>query len=269
MYTSYGGVKSGLTGDDSAGIQAIYGGGRTPDRYESTGAGESFATAVNLSSQVNATTLTALVTGLDVTTTSDVDYYTFTAPAGTTGAFTVQLQSKGLSLLAPKMTAYAANQSTVLGAAVNTGESGATLSLTVNHVTAGEQFYVKVQGANTTAFGTGAYALTLNFGCGASPTVPLPDTETPNGTPLSDGGGQAVDRNEAPLAPPGAVLGSTRRKHSGNLPEKRPWVPCHCARGFRDGAGARRAPRGCRLRSWKRVSSWPPPSGRASSSPWP
>jgi hypothetical protein len=46
-------------------------------------------------------------------------------------------------------------------------------------------------GANTTAFGTGAYGLSLNFGTGDSPTIPLPNTQTANGTPLSGGGGVA------------------------------------------------------------------------------
>ena len=55
----------------------------------------------------------------------------------------------------------------------------------------GEQFYVKVQGADTTAFSTGNYAMTLNFGNNASPTVPLPNTTVPNGNPLQAGGGQA------------------------------------------------------------------------------
>src|SRR5205807_2244991 len=52
-------------------------------------------------------------------------------------------------------------------------------------------FYVKVQGADSTAMSTGAYALTLNFGTGASPTVPLPNTQTLNGNPISSGGGLA------------------------------------------------------------------------------
>jgi hypothetical protein len=192
MYSAYGGVKSGLTCDDSAGIQAIYGGARTPDRYEATGTGDSFSTAVNLTPQINSLTQTALVTDLGITTNSDVNYYTVTAPSGTTGSFTVQIQSAGLSLLAPKVLVYAANQSTVLGAVSGAGKYGTTLSVTVKNVTAGQSFYVKVQGADTSPFGTGAYALTLNFGSGASPTVPLPDTQTPNGTPLSGGGGQAV-----------------------------------------------------------------------------
>src|SRR5205807_1788068 len=65
-----------------------------------------------------------------------------------------------------------------------------TATVTIN-VSAGQQYYIVVAGANATAFGTGAYALTLNFGSGAAPTVAPPNTQTPNGNPLNGGGGLA------------------------------------------------------------------------------
>jgi hypothetical protein len=103
----------------------------------------------------------------------------------------VTVQSSGLSLLAPQVTVLAADQSTPLGSANGLGQYGTTLTVTLNNqVSAGQQIYIKVTGADTTAaFNTGAYALTLNFGTGSSPTVPLPNTQTANGDPLSSGGG--------------------------------------------------------------------------------
>ena len=89
------------------------------------------------------------------------------------------------------MTVYAADQTTVLGTASGLNQYGTTLTVTIAGVTAGEHFYVKVQGADATAFSTGNYAMTLNFGNGASPTVPLPQTQTPNGNPITAGGGEA------------------------------------------------------------------------------
>jgi hypothetical protein len=188
MYGSYTVVKSGLTSDDVTGIQKIYG-ARPVDAYDTGSGDNSFATAANLTSQINATTLTAVVNNLSIASTSDVAYYTFTAPAGTSGTLTVTAQSQGLSLLAPSLWVYAADQKTVLGFANGAGKDGTTLSVTANKVTAGQQFYVKV--ADASAFGTGAYALTLNLGTGPSPTVPLPNTTLANGSPISAGGGQA------------------------------------------------------------------------------
>ena len=65
------------------------------------------------------------------------------------------------------------------------------LTLTVNSIVAGQTYYVKLDGADNTAIGTGKYAMTLNFGTGANPTVPMPNTQTLNGDPLSGGGGMA------------------------------------------------------------------------------
>jgi hypothetical protein len=56
-------------------------------------------------------------------------------------------------------------------------------------------YYIKMDGADATVFGTGAYGLTLNFGSNPDPTVPLPNTTRPNGSPLSSGGGQALAFN--------------------------------------------------------------------------
>ena len=67
---------------------------------------------------------------------------------------------------------------------------GTTLSVTVNSVAVGQQFYVAVDGADNTAFGTGSYALSLNLGAGASPTATSPNTQTANGAALQSGGGR-------------------------------------------------------------------------------
>jgi hypothetical protein len=187
MWASYTGMKSGLASDDIAGIRNIYSGNhvRSTDAYYPD---SSFTAASNLSSLIDPTALTALVPNLNLATTSQAEYFTFTAPAATTGALTVNVQSQGLSLLSPKVTVYAADKVTVLGSASGLGQYGTTLSVTVGGVSAGQQFYVKVQGADSSAFATGAYALTLNFGTGASPTVPLPNTQLLNGSPLVGGG---------------------------------------------------------------------------------
>jgi hypothetical protein len=89
------------------------------------------------------------------------------------------------------MTVYGADGTTVLGTANGLNRYGTTLTVTLSGVCANQRFYVKVQGADTTAFGTGRYALTLNFGGGASPSAASPTTQTANGNPLSGGGGMA------------------------------------------------------------------------------
>jgi hypothetical protein len=152
----------------------------------------SFATAVDLTAQIDPVALTASVTGLDMTHATDQEYYTFTAPSGTAGTLQVAAQSQGLSLLAPKLTVYAADQQTVLASASGAGQYGTTLAVTVNGVAAGQQFYVKVTGADTSVFGTGAYALNLTFGNNPLPAAPSPVTTTAAGLVKVTGGGLAV-----------------------------------------------------------------------------
>lgn len=192
MYGSYNTKKTDLSGDDISGIRAVYS-ARSQDRYDTGSANASFGAATDITPLIDSSSNTALVSNLNITTTSDIDFYTFTAPAGTSNSFTIKVQSKGLSLLAPALTIYAADQSTVLGSISGMDRTGNALALTVTNVTAGKRFYVKIAAADTSAFGTGAYALTLNFGTGASPTVTSPNTQTAAASTPQSGGGQAND----------------------------------------------------------------------------
>ncbi len=228
MWPYYTTTHTTLTADDIAGVQAVYG-PRSPDVYNQGGASDgSFATAANLTSLIDPTALTAQATNLDITSTGRAEYYTLTAPAGS-GALVVNVQSAGLSLLRPVVTVYAADQSTVLGTASGAGlYNGATLQVSIPNVSPGQQFYIKVSGADNTAFGTGEYTLTLGtssaylpagalgsggllgagllgsgglLGAGLLssgglgqplPSVPLPNTQLLDGAILQGGGGEAL-----------------------------------------------------------------------------
>ncbi|MHB1559672.1 MAG: Ig-like domain-containing protein, partial [Isosphaeraceae bacterium] len=199
MYGYYTGIKYGLAPDDIAGIQSIYSanGPRTPDAYNSNGQSNgSESTAANISSLINTTSLTALVPNLDITTSSQKEYFTFTAPSNTGSTMEVQLQSAGLSLLSPDLTVYAADGATVLASASGIGQYGTTLTLSVPNVTPGEQFYVMAQGAYSNynlQMDTGRYALGLSFNGSTPPTEPSPIVAIPNGNPLQYSGAEAYN----------------------------------------------------------------------------
>lgn len=197
MYSVYNGTDVALNTDDINGIRNIYSSNaaRSKDSYDTVSNG-TFAAASNITSLIDTTSKTALVEDLDITTTTDLDYYKFTAPSGGTGTMVVHVQSSGLSLLAPKAWVYNSSQSQ-LATVTGTGYQGSTLTMTVTGIVAGHTYYVKVDGADATAISTGKYALTLNFGINADPTVPLPNTQVLNGDPISSGGGQALDVFEA------------------------------------------------------------------------
>lgn len=206
MSAAYPGTRSGLATDDINGIRALYSSGaaRAADAYDAAASNGSFATASNLTATVSPSTLTALIENLDLTTSTDKDYYSVTVPAGTNGTMVVKMQSSGLSLLSPKLTVYASDQITVKGIGNGVNQYGATVTVTVTGVSAGQTYYFKMEGAETStsnggwAFNTGKYAVALNFGTNPTPSASSPNTMTANGSPLSSGGG-------IPVIPGGAV----------------------------------------------------------------
>lgn len=193
MYSAYEGSMPSLSSDDIAGIRAVYG-ARRDDAFDASGANGSFAIASDLSGSIGGR-LSATISGLDITTTSDVDYYKFTVPAGASGTMALSVQSQGLSLLAPSLRVYNGSQ-TQVASATGFGYLGSNLTTTFN-VSPGQQYFVRVAGANPSAFGTGAYALGLNFAGGPTSVARSAYTLTPNGNPMNGGGGVAnrTDRN--------------------------------------------------------------------------
>jgi hypothetical protein len=188
MYPTYVGKKTALATDDIQGIQSIYSnsGPRSPDVFKSTNV--SFATAANINSYINQASQNALVPNMDITAAGQADFYTVNVPAGTTSTMKVQVQTAGLSLMAPKLTVYNANDAQVAYVS-GTGQYGTTLSLSVS-VTAGAQYFIKVQGADNTSMGTGRYSLGLSFNGTTPPAEAAPIIAYANGNPLHSGGGQ-------------------------------------------------------------------------------
>jgi Matrixin len=192
MQATYGGSQTGLTTDDIQGIQSVYsaGAGRSVDQFGGTNT--SFAAAANLTGFISGSNQTALVTNLNLTSAGEKEYYSVVAPSGTGSTVTINLQSSGLSQLEPTLWVYSSTQS-LLGYTSGSGHYGTTLTLNLtNKIAAGAQFYIKVTGSDSSAFSTGVYALTMSFAGNPLPSVPLPNTQVANGTPLSGGGGLAL-----------------------------------------------------------------------------
>jgi hypothetical protein len=250
MYGTYAGVKKALTADDVNGVQSIYG-PRQLDANNQFTPNNSFATATALTPQVSnqssglvagtVNLVGGLVGGLlgggsptnnytaqsannDIVSTSAAEYYSFTVPSDAPGNFTVYVQSTGLSLLRPSVTVYASDQATVLGSASGAGSyNGANLSVAVNNAVPGQQYYVKVTGADSTAFGTGNYNLTVNFGSGSTPTVTSPVSPLANGTVLQAGGGLALQ--PVKRDPPDALFISGDGEDGGDPGVEAPSAP--------------------------------------------
>jgi hypothetical protein len=189
-YPTYTGRKTGLASDDIAGIRSIYSAGaaRTADAYNTNGASNG---TLSTAATINASSSTTLIPNLDITTAGQSEYFAFSAPSGTGSTLALDVQSSGLSLLAPKVTVYASNGTTALASANGAGQYGTTLTVNVSSVTAGEKFYVLVQGADATQMGTGRYALGLSFKGTTPPLEASPIVAEANGDPEHAGSGQA------------------------------------------------------------------------------
>jgi hypothetical protein len=193
MYVAYVGIKSGLTADDINGIRSLYG-PRSPDGFGFYTT--SFQTAADLTGAFDPVTQTLVGAQLDITYPGQAEYYRFLAPYGTSSQLTVSIQSAGLSMLSPYVVLYDAYQRPI-AAASGYGQCGTTVSVTVGGVVPTELYWLRVSGADTSPFGTGRYALSINFGTGPTRTVSPSNTATPNSVPSTGIGGVPEDGFDA------------------------------------------------------------------------
>lgn len=190
MYPTYNGVDTALNSDDISGIRSVYSAGvaRAADGQEANNS----TTAAKVVT-IDSTTKTAVVNNLDLTTSTDLDYFKFVVPAGSSTTLNATVVSQGLSLLNPKIEILNSAGTVKATATAAATDYGTTVTATFSGIAAGQTYYAKVSSANSiAAFKTGRYALVLNMGTGPDPAVTYPNTQLANGDPLTSGGGIAI-----------------------------------------------------------------------------
>lgn len=166
MFSTYSVQRTSLSAEDIQRIQALYG-PRLPDAYEGSQGNSTLSSAAKFQTPVGFQGETPLVAFGDISKRGDVDVYSFSAyddgnDDQQNRSFTIRLQSAGSSLLAPKLVVY--NKSgTVLHQATSTSKVGDALQATLTGLSSTETYYVRVEGANQSAFGTGAYGLSVRL----------------------------------------------------------------------------------------------------------
>jgi hypothetical protein len=159
MYGTYAGVRAGPGAPDVADFQSLYG-ARPPDAYEGTLSNDTLKRATNLDHVGPAVTA-------DITTLSDVDYYSFTAdPAAAGAALTVRVTTSGISLLVPSLTVYDGAGNVVATVAATSPLDG-DLSVQIANPAVGQTYSIKVGNATQSVFGIGAYQLSVSGLAGA------------------------------------------------------------------------------------------------------
>ena len=159
---NYYGPRTGLNADDGDAVRALYG-ARPNDLFEGANGNNDLAraTVLTVTNDGKIGPHRRVVADGNVTTTSDVDVYRFTAPGGT-NSLTVRLGTAGRSLLAGKVEVLDAN-GTVLKTVANTSPLQGDTVLTLPEASGGKTYYVRVSAARTDAFAVGTYQLRVGF----------------------------------------------------------------------------------------------------------
>src|SRR5208282_1962707 len=134
-----------------------------------------FTKATNLNSYIDSNGHIA-VPSLRITSPTQVEWFSVTVPASTTGTMVVTDQSTNLSMLSPTLWLYKAGSGlpAALGSVISTAY-GATVSYSLSGVQAGQTYLIRTFG---TAAGdpTGGFGLEVNFGSVSQPPIAPPNT---------------------------------------------------------------------------------------------
>jgi hypothetical protein len=220
MEETYGGVRTGLTPGDIAGIQAMYG-PRVADSYQAQGGATSFANAYNLTSQIASTgagTAQVTLSNTSLVTIGDTEYFTFIAPAGSNESMVAAASSMQVSSLSPKISVYDASMHLISPWATNgfSGQWSDYVPVEVGLLNPGQRYYVAVTGATNDVFSVGAYDLQLTFKGVTSTSKPAPPVPVPNPNPNPN-------PNPTPTQPTGTTPTSPTQPTLPNQPIYRPY----------------------------------------------
>jgi hypothetical protein len=148
MYDSYIGPRTGLSGQDIADIQELYG-------VRQTSSNTSFAAATQLGQLQGQQTVQGDINS------GNSDYYQFNASViPLLSSFSIQIKCSGLSLLVPSVSIYDAGFH-LIGQATASNPLSNDLTANISPFASGSTFYFKVSGATHDVFSTGAFQATI------------------------------------------------------------------------------------------------------------
>jgi hypothetical protein len=155
MYSEYSQTRTTLSSEDITRIQSLYG-KRAADIYEGSLGNNTRGRASSFGLPADYKGETPLIAFGDITTRSDVDFFTFRAPDdGNDDVFdrdvTIRLQTEGSSLLAPKVTIFDQHGRT-LATQSSTSLTGDTLQIRLTGTSSRQKYFVKVEGAKPTSW---------------------------------------------------------------------------------------------------------------------
>ncbi len=166
MFSKYNATRTKLSAEDIGQAQTLYG-KRAQDAYEGALGNDTLRRAASFNKPDGYKGETPLVAFGDMTRRGDVDFFKLQSPPdGNDDQFdrsvTIRLQTLGSSLLAPKLTVLD-QFGRVLARRTSTSYVGDTLQVQVQGLSSSQQYFVRVEGARSDAFGVGRYGLSVRF----------------------------------------------------------------------------------------------------------
>jgi hypothetical protein len=156
---TYTGPRTGLSTADIAALQALYG-TRSADAFDTQAPNDTRDKATQLQLPISNGQLSAANAIGDITTLKDVDWYKFQAN-NVVGGITFTLHTSGISLLVPRLSVYDANGN-LISSVVSTDPLSGDLSIRLDKITVGANYFVKVESGSSDVFGIGGYRLEIH-----------------------------------------------------------------------------------------------------------
>ena len=153
---------------------------RTEGYFEGSAGNGTLASAKTLARPSGSAGTEAIAVVADVGGPADCDFYKYTTAATNPNGLTVNLNASGRSLLQAKVTVFGPDGNVL--ATATAAAPGQDLTVNLPSVAAGTAYFVKVEAAAGTAFGTGAYRLVT----GDPRAAVVTEKTTPK--PVNDGG---------------------------------------------------------------------------------
>ncbi|MBX7104231.1 MAG: matrixin family metalloprotease [Gemmataceae bacterium] len=163
-----------LAPSDIASIQALYG-ARQPDQYDRIGNNNTVDHSYHIEPDHSSGTPAyvgeyPLIAFADITTNADLDFFEIKNLDNYSGPMTFTLQSRGLSLLAPKLS-LVNGDGQVIAQSYSTELGGGTVSIHLNLTVPNKSYYLRVEGATADEFGIGRYAVSATFDAAVTPAA--------------------------------------------------------------------------------------------------
>lgn len=169
MFATFQETTKLLTPADVALLRTLYG-SRQSDEWEGIDGNGDSGNATNISLTDAGNSLTSRELHADVGTIDDIDTYAFSVPRGAK-LLSVQLHASGISLLKAKVSVLNDRGEIVAVAAADDPRAN-DLSLVVQDVQEGGTYYLRVESADRSAFGVGAYHLLVAPLAGSESAMP-------------------------------------------------------------------------------------------------